>query len=203
MKNGFLSGKIGETVHYQARGRQLVRRRPVRKAPPTEGELLSRHMLELTTAWIKPVLEFVRIGFRKYHENYEGFNAAVSVVRKEALQKNGYNSSIDPSKARLSHGNLANAEDLQAELLPDGTLNFTWIPTADADASPRDRVMLLAYNVEKAFAVQETFGNKRLSGSDSLQLPLNIPGSYHLYAAFIAEDLGRQSQSKYLGSVQL
>lgn len=203
IKNGLISGKIGETVHYQSKGRQLVRRRPVREAGPTEAELLNRFMLEMTTSWVRPVLEFVRIGFRNYTETYEGFNAAVSLVRKEALQKNGYASTIDPSKAKVSDGTLRNAENFMVELLPGGQLNFTWDPLVDAASGPRDRVMLLAYNIEKAAAVHETFGNKRQEGNDSLQLPLYLPGTYHLYAAFIAEDLSRQSNSRYLGTVEL
>lgn len=200
IKNGLISGKIGEVVHYQVRGKQFIRKRPQRKEAPTEGELLSHHMFRVVNSWVRPLLEFVRIGFRGYHERFEGYNAAVSVVRLEALQEDGYNSWVDPSKARVSHGSLPLARNLQAQLQPGGRVDFSWDPSGVFGCSPRDRVMLLAYNVEQKIAVPRTFGNNRYSGSDSLQLPLGYPGKYHLYAAFIAEDLSRQSDSVYLGS---
>ena len=203
IKNGLISGKIGDMVGYQVKGQQFMRKLPKRDAEPTEGELLSQHMLRLVTQWVRPVLPFIRIGFRGYHERFEGFNAAVSVVRLEALQKDGYASWIDPSKARVSHGSLPLSQNLQAQLQPGGLVEFTWDRSGTPKCSPRDRVMLLAYNVELQFALPQTFGNIRHSGHDSLQLPPAKPGKYHLYAAFLAEDLSRQSDSVYLGEVEI
>ena len=202
IKNGLLSGIIGDFVGYQVKGKQFMRRRPVRKAEPSEALLLSNHMFALAAQWVKPLLPFVRIGFRNYNENFEGYNAAVSVIRLEALQKDGYNSWIDPAKARVSHGSLPLPTGLQAQLQPDGRIDFSWDPSGVSGCSPRDRVMLLVYNVGKKFAVPQTFGNIRHAGSDSLQLPPDVTGTFHLYAAFIAEDLSRQSNSVYLGEVE-
>src|SRR5690606_33786172 len=166
IKNGLISGKIGEVVHYQVRGKQFLRKRPQREAPPTEGEIHGQDLLKVVNSWVKPLLEFIRIGFRGYNERYEGWNAAVSVVHREALQRDGDIYWVDPAKARVSHGSLPLAKNLQAQLQPGGRVDFSWDPSGVSGCSPRDRVMLLAYNVEQKLAVPRTFGNIRHTGSD-------------------------------------
>ena len=203
IKNGLISGKIGEVVHYQVKGKQFLRKRPQREAPPTEGELHGQDLLKVVNSWVKPLLEFVRIGFRGYNERYEGWNAAVSVVHREALQRDGDTYWVDPAKARVSHGSLPLAKNLQAQLQPGGRVDFSWDPSGVSGCSPRDRVMLLAYNVEEHWPAFELSGPKRHEGLAWLPLSGNVPGTYHLYAAFVSEDGEEQSESRYLGVVEI
>lgn len=201
IKNGFISGTLGELVGYSLRGKQYIRKRPERKAPPTEGELKNQFMLKLVTAWLQPLKDFVRIGFRNYSQSFEGFNAAFSLLHKEALQKDGYESTIDPSKVRVSYGGVELPSSMEVGLSSAGKLVFSWDPTVGAKGNPQDRVMLLAYNIEKQRAVYEVCGKMRHQGSDYLELSSDVPGKYHVYMAFISKDMKKQSESRYLGDV--
>ena len=201
--NGKIRGKVGDMVGYQIKDKDYIRKAPIRTAPPTEGELKSRFMLEVVSVWLKPIKAFVRQGFRNYSWNFEGFSAAFSVNYKEALIKNGFDSYIDPALVKVSSGNLGLPANLQAELGPEKVLQFTWTPAINNGQGPRDRIMMLAYNPEKEQAFFALFGAIRYQGTDSLPLPGALPGSFHIYAAFLAEDGNRQSESRYLGEVEI
>ena len=202
-KNGKIKGLIGDLVGYERNGENYLRKAPNRTAPATEGELKNRFMLELLSQWLKPITPFLRKGFRSYSWNFEGFSAAFSVNYKNALQKNGYDSYIDPSLVKVSHGELGLSNDLQVLLSPQKVLEFSWSPAINQSQGPRDRIMLLAYNPDQKQAFHELNGPIRYQGSASLSLTSALPGTWHLYAAFVAEDGSRQSESEYLGSLSI
>lgn len=75
-----------------------------------------------------------------------------------------------------------------------------------------DQVMLLAYNIEKeneinsGNAFYNLTGQFRKTGNDTLDiLPDNYHPNkiYHIYVAFSAADRSRQSDSIYLGTVEM
>jgi len=202
-KNGKIKGLLGNMVGYERKGQNYLRKAPNRTAAPTEGELKNRHMLQLVSSWLRPITPFVRKGFRNYSWNFEGFSAACSVLYHDALQKHGFDSFIDPTLAKVSHGNLGLSADLQVLLSPEKILEFSWSPAVNNTQGPRDPIMLLAYDPQTARAFYEMNGAARYRGSDTLSLAEAPPGTYHLYAAFVAEDGTRQSESEYLGSVSI
>lgn len=190
-------------VAYTRNGKNLLRKRPLRKAPPTEGELLNRHLFRIVQAWVKPLTEFLRQGFRAYSETATGANAAKSLIFQNALQRLGYDSYVEPSLVQVSSGSLALPESLEAHLNPDGNIIFSWSTEVGPKASQRDRVMMLAYNIQAKYPVYELSGAKRLAGSDTLPLSGNPAGQYHLYAAFVTEDREVRTNSRYLGMVEV
>ena len=127
-------------------------------------------------------------------------NAASSLLHKTALNRDGYNSTIDPSLVKLSHGSIGLPSDIEA-ILQDEQILFSWSTEIGRDKDPRDRIMMLAYNDEKASASYETSGPQRFQGYASLPLKPVEPGTYHLYVAFIASSAENQSVSRYLGEV--
>ncbi len=201
-KNGNIKGKLGKVVAFEQHGRNYLRQAPNRTAAPSPAELKNRHLLELLTAWLRPVIPVLRKGFRNYSWNFEGFNAAFSVNYKEALQKNGYDSTIDPSLVKISSGDLGLPANLQVSL-NDRDLEFTWTPAVNRSQSPRDRALLLAYSPITSQSFYQLTGAIRYQGHDRLSLSQAQPGTFHIYAAFVAEDGGRQSESQYLGEVNI
>jgi len=103
--------------------------------------------------------------------------------------------------AKLSHGTLPLSEDIGAEKTEDGQLHFSWNRNLVEDSHPRDQAMLLAYDIQHAFANFVLHGQFRETGSDLLRLPADKGRTYHIYFAFIAHDRSRQSDSVYLGTV--
>ena len=201
IKDGALLGKVANLVGYRYRDSYYIRKAPVRKAPPTQKELESQFIFRLIIDWLQPLTPLLRIGFK--NPRVSGFNAAHSQLHKEAVHKEGFQSYIDPSLAKISSGSLTATTDVQVELNPQKQLVFTWDPTLTGNKSPRDRVLLLAYNVERKTPITELSGAKRTVGSDALDLSFAPSGIYHLYAGFVAEDGNSQSDSVYLGEVEI
>ena len=203
LTNGSLTGKLGNVVGFVREGKNLFRVNVRRTAPPTEKELLNRYIFKLVQDWVTPLNPFVKLGFRNYSDRLWGANAAKSLIFKEALQRNGYDSYIDPSLVQLSAGSVPLPASLQAEMTAAGDLEFSWDPSSEANASPRDRIMMLAYNTDLGIAQYELSGAKRFLGRDCLPMASALPGSWHLYAAFVGEEGEEQSGSAYLGRVEV
>ena len=201
--NGPITGSIAETVGSSWNGISYIKSKPRKRTKPlSENEQLTRLHFKMVHEWLQPLLDFVRVGFKGYSPTNYGFNAAKSLLRKEALVKNGFDSWIDPSLARLSAGSLGMSQNMAAVLTEAGQLEFTWNPTLEKEMRARDQVMLLIYDPETGNFKFTTAGGFRSAGRDSFDLSLTPSGTYHVYAAFVAEDRSRQSDSLYLGTIE-
>lgn len=100
----------------------------------------------------------------------------------------------------LSKGDLNHAEDLEVMQIPFG-LQFNW-KTDPKMAWPdaADQVMLLAYFPKHNRTEYELFGNSRISGTASLEIPPSLHGEYmETYMSFISADRTQVSDSVYTG----
>jgi len=104
------------------------------------------------------------------------------------------------------------SEDVQFEKISASELLFSWNPGKVSGGYADDQVMLLAYNIEKEDEVNSgnafysLTGQFRKTGSDTLSIPADnySPNkTYHLYVAFSAADRSSQSDSIYLGTVEM
>lgn len=200
--NGSFSGKLGNITGCKWRGIHYVRKLPKKTAPPSEKQLINRHIFGLVQAWISPINDYVKLGFKDYGQRIYGNNAAKSLIFEKALSKDGYNSKIDPALVQVSHGTLE-LPNIQMELNPGKKLIFTWNPASDINRHPQDQIMPLAYNVEAKFPFFYLYGEFRKKGKEEINLAGSPPGTYHVYAAFVAHDRSRQSNSVYLGSIEI
>lgn len=201
---GSISGSIGNVVGSSWNGIPYIKSKPRKRTSPlSEREQLTRLHFKMVHDWLQPLLDFVRVGFKGYSPTNYGFNAAKSVLRKEALVKDGFDSWIDPGLARVSFGDLGMSANMSVELKDTRELEFTWDPASSKDMGPGDQVMMLAYDpIQKEYNFR-TAGALRSAGRDLLDLGHLPSGTYHVYAAFVAEDRSRQSNSVYLGPVEL
>ena len=199
--NGQVRGKVGNLVYSSWKGIDVVKRAPVRTAPFTEKQKLQQWLFKLTQDWLNPISTVLKIGFKAYTETNQGVTAAKSYLFKNALIRDGYNSWVDPSLMLVSYGNLTPAANLAVILKPENELVFTWDTSVSTGQNQLDQVLLLAYNVQEKEAVSSLGGHFRKDGTASLSLLNRKAGEYHLYAAFVAADRSRQSNSVYLGSV--
>lgn len=201
--NGALRGKVGNLVYTSWKGIEVVKTAPVRTEGFSEKQLQSQYIFRLTQDWLRPIMHFVKIGFKGYTQTNEGVTAAKSYLSHHALNKAGYESTIDPSRMLVSYGDLPLSEDIQVQLTAEKELQFSWNPTVTRAMAPLDQVMLLAYNVEEAAEVSSLGGHFRKAGAASISLANAKSGEYHVYLAFVAEDRSRQSNSVYLGTVSV
>lgn len=198
--NGDASGKVGNFVFSSWKGIPYVKAAPVRNAKFTPKELSNQHNLRESGKWLRPLLEYLRVGYKDYAPTVFGMNAARSYLYSHALNRE--TGSIDPSLMLVSYGSLGLPNTVQVDLDSEGKLSFSWSTETDPDRDPHDQGMLLAYNVEDARPVYNINGQFRKTGQDSLDLS-HHHGTYHLYLAFVAPDRSRQSNSRYLGSVTI
>lgn len=203
LPNGLLgapSGKVGSVVACTWKGQPYLRALPKKQSgAPSEARLQTQSNFSIAHYWLKPLLEVVREGFKDFSPKNFGFNAAKSMLIRNSLAQVDSQVVVDPLKVLISFGDLPLSENLGA-VLEGNEVVFSWDPAIGKAMNSRDQVMILAYDPEKGHAQYEVNGNFRMNGSDRLKLW--NPGTYHLYAAFLAFDRSRQSESVYLGSVE-
>ena len=202
--NGHIRGKIGTVIGSSWKGIPYVKG-PYKKRTAKVGieEAGNRNKFALVHYWLKPVLKFVRVGFKGYTPTVEGFNAAKSYLLLHAFEGVQPDIQINPALVKLSFGDLPLSNDIMVEKTAAGQLTFTWDTAAVQDGHAKDQVMLLAYDVEHRKAYYTTLGQFRSVGTDSLNTDPTPGKTWHIYFAFSAADRSRQSDSVYLGAITM
>ncbi len=194
--NGPFVGKAGSVIGYTVNGvgymKGLYKKRTKK---PKEGEALNRKKFAAAQAWLQPVTDFVRVGFKGYNERFQGFTAAKSWLMKNCIQVIDGEIVIDPALVKISSGNLPLPENIQCSLQELNTFRISWTPARERGFL-HDQAMVMAYDQHSAYGL--VLGSDRTSGEVLVPVdPSSYP--YHVYLAFIAADRSRQSDSVYLG----
>lgn len=200
--NGPIHGKVGSVIGSSWKGIPYVKG-PYKKRTTkvSKKEKTNRNKFSMAQYWLKPLLDFVRQGFKGYSPTVEGFGAAKSWLLLHAFEGAGQDMRINPALVKVSHGDLPLSNDITVEKTPSGELQFTWDNSYVKEGSLYDQVMLLAYDINQQAAYYTTTGQFRSTGMDVLKIPKTKGRTYHLYLAFTAADRSRQSHSVYLGAV--
>lgn len=195
---GPIIGKVG-TVHGSSRNGIGYIKGPYksRTLKVSKKELQNRKKFAMAQAWLSPVLIFVREGFRGYSQRSHGFIAAKSWLLKNAIIINGDEMRIDPTLVKVSAGDLSNPQNMVVTKTDTGDLKFTWDPGKD-QSRDRDQIMMLAYDIDRKYAVQNITGQFYSAGMDILSPNPKYGNNFHVYAAFNAADRSGQSDSVYL-----
>lgn len=153
----------------------------------------------MAQAWLKPLLPFVREGFKGYSTTVEGYLAAKSYLLQNCFTDVAPNIQIDAALMKVSYGDLPLSANIKVKQAKNGSLQFNWNKAVVKGTSGQDQVMLLAYDVDHKMAYYNLTGQFRNVGSDVLIIDTTPGRSYQLYLAFTAADRSRQSNSVYLG----
>lgn len=197
--NGGFSGKVGSVIGYQLNGQDVIRGwSKKRTKKPSKQELANRDKFAQMQAWLKPLLDFLRLGFKNYAPTYQGFVAAKSYNSKHAFKQNVDKTYfIDPALALVSFGAMALPQTMGMEL-NGNEIVFTW--SNEGHYQGIDQAMVLAYVPKTGEAVYDLAAAKRHTGAAVLPMPHNSAGhEVHVYIAFVAFDQSAQSNSYYLG----
>lgn len=196
-------GKIGNVVCYILNGECVVRSRPrKRRGKKTLKEKKNTTGFGGVQAWMKPLTEFVRVGFKGYGTKTGGYKGAVSHALLYAVEGEYPNQYINPEKIMVSGGELDFPATCNMFLDADLKLGFSWDAGIGTDANAYDQAMLLAYCIENNSVVSKVTGAFRMEGADFLQLfPDSEQQEYHVYLGFVAQDRSCQANSRYLGKV--
>ena len=199
---GFVTGKVGDMVFYVLNGENVVRHAGKSVKPRSEAQLANQAKMALVNLVLKPLLEFVNIGFAHVTQDDRSnpYNRAVSYNKINAIAGVYPDLLIDYSEVSVSKGKLPVAEGGTVELVADG-LKFDWLFDSDMPY-PRenDRAMLLAYFPVLGSAVYSLEGASRKAGADLLVLPGELLAEpMEVYIAFVAANGKSVSNSVYLG----
>ncbi|NQX38683.1 hypothetical protein SAMN05421820_101714 [Pedobacter steynii] len=201
---GGFSGKIGPVVGYTLYGVDRMRSLPDRTAPPTENELKNRSQFKLVQDTLNPIKELLKAGFKNYWTVSGGTRAALSYNRKFAVKATEEGYEIDPEQFKISGGSLPGLTGLRVLQESAEVLRFHWNPEDVPGGSRYDQVMLLAMDLQGQKSCYECPGNFRSAGTGMLQLSEDLSGKeVDVYIAVVAKDRSVQSDSQYLGRIQL
>src|SRR5205809_331466 len=104
---GPFNGKVGTVVGATWKGMPYMRARPKsRTGPISKKEKANRDKFTVAQYWLKPILEFVRVGFKDYSQRVVGFSAAKSWMMKNAMEKTADGFLVNPSHMLVSYGDL-------------------------------------------------------------------------------------------------
>lgn len=200
--NNQFQGKIGRTVTYLLNGQWVTRTIGMSDSSPTLLQLAARQVMGLVTFFLRPVRGFIKLGFALAVKNtfLTPNNKASSVNMLKAVAGEYPNQYIDYPNAIFSEGTLPVNTDFKVSLKEDGLL-FEWEPSnLLMGMLPTDRVMVIAYCPKKKYAFYETDGSRRQKGSFHLPLvKFDEEVVLHTYAAFIAANQSKISNSTYTG----
>jgi len=201
---GQMNGKVGNIVISSWKGKPYVKSAPgERTTPPTQKEMANRKKWAMAHAWLQPVTDFVREGFKNYTETVEGFIAAKSYLLKNAFEGEAPDLIINPALVKVSSGRVPLPQHINVTQNTSKELQFTW-DTGDITFDNKyDQVMLLAYDIEGGYAYTRLTGQLRMNGSDILNVQRGLNRTLHVYIAFVSANRQNRSDSLYLGSMYI
>jgi len=197
------TGKIGDLVFYELNGKIVVRSIGKSQKPPTENQQRAQKDLKIVSETIKTLRPFIELGFSTMigDTGMNTHNLAVKYNIKNVIKGTFPNQEIACNKLLVSKGTLKSAQNCVVTQTTD-TLQFSW-DTNPQMAWPEstDQVMMLAYFPASKKVAYSLYGNSRLSGSDELDIPVDLRGEYmETYVSFIAADRKGVADSIYTGS---
>ncbi|NQX39973.1 hypothetical protein SAMN05421820_106375 [Pedobacter steynii] len=201
---GGFSGKIGAVVGYTLYGIDRMRSLPDRTAPPTENELKNRSQFKLVQETLNPIKELLKLGFKDYWTVSGGTRGALSYNRQFAVKATEEGYEINPEHFKISGGSLPGLTGLKVLQESEKFLSFHWNQESAPGGSGYDQVMLLAIDLKGQKSCYECPGNFRSAGTGLLQLSEDLSGKeVDVYIGVLAKDRSVQSDSQYLGRIQL
>jgi hypothetical protein len=200
--NGPVRGKVGTVIGSSWKGIPYIKSRgKARTKKVHKDEKANRDKFAEAQLWLRPLLDFVRQGFKGYTERVEGFVAAKSYLLRNAFEGVAPNRVIKPALVKVSFGRFPLPADITVGIVAPGRLQFTWDTKVADGLSADDQAMLLAYDIEHESAFYTMTGQFRKTGMDELVIAKKAGITYHIYFAFVAADRSQQSDSVYLGTV--
>ncbi len=198
---GGFSGKVGTVIGGSWKGIAYMRSQAQSvKNPRTEAQMEQRSKFALTLAFLKPITNYIRTGYKTYANKQTAFNAAMSYICKNAIAGTYPDYSLDFQAVLVSRGSLTPAENASATTA-EGKLTFTWTDNSGiGDALATDLAMPLIFNKDKNEAVFNTSASSRADGSVEINVPADWVGNeVEPYIAFMSADGKNVSNSVYLG----
>lgn len=201
--HGPFRGRIGNTVYYLLKNKNVSRGIGINTKPPTDLQLRTRLVTKLCSKFLCAVKGFIGTGFSVEAALMDdnAYNQAVKHNKKQIFEGNYPDVKIAYERVMLSKGLLKPAVSWRVTEFPMG-LQFTWHTEPKMSwAEAHEQAMMLAYFPDQDRTEYVLFGNDRVTGNAVLELPPSLQGKYmETYLSFIAADRKQIANSVYTGS---
>lgn len=200
---GGFSGKVGTVIGFIIKGVSYMRSLAGSYTQAnTPAQIEQRAKFGLAISFIRPLTEFLKIGFRNYTDKMSAVNYAMSYTLKNAIRGTYPDFSIDFANVLVSKGALSGALNPNALSIAAGQVTFSWDDNSDEiNAAPTDGALIVAYNPTRNEAVFTNGESTRVDGTQTLAVPTSYSGeSLECYIAFV-DASGKVATSKYIGPV--
>lgn len=198
------TGRSGNRVTYMRLGKLTTRTIGLRTDKPTVPVLKSRQVTALTTALLKPVKDFLIIGFglegKLNLQTY--YTVASSYNRLNAISGSYPDQQIDFTKVLFSQGKMPVTSSILVSRVEKG-LTFKWDASFTAKGiNQNGQVMLMAYDPQKRGTEFQLNAGRRSEGKAFLHIrKRKKPLLLETYISFISESRKSISNSMYVGQV--
>ena len=201
---GGFSGKTGTVIGSSWKGIAVMRGiAPSIAQPNTPAQLAQRAKFSVAGKFLRPLIPFLRIGFRSQAVKMSGFNAAMSYNLQNALTGTYPDYDVDYTKALVTEGNLTGALNPEVTATVAGEIGYTWEDNSDDTIALKDdKVLLVVYNPAKKRAITVIDGNTRAGGSQSITLPSTFTGDeVQCFISFANATRSVVSNSEFVGGI--
>jgi len=171
--NGPFTGKVGPVTGSSWKGTPYVKSNnsvlPERE--PSVAQRNQRMVFAMVSSWLRPMKEWIGIGYAAAAIHKTEMNAAISFVLREALTGTAPNVSVNYPKMVWSMGPLLASFVTRCEVLGDTILHIDWENAAASFyCGAEDEAVFILYNPEKSqFLV---FPGLAMRGDRAVELPL-------------------------------
>lgn len=205
LENLIISGKLGDVVLVNRKGKLHFRSRPKKREKPlSPAQLKQVSVIKAVSPFIAKVKPVVKMGFAGKSDNDK--DSALSFLMKNAVDKSGPVAVLDYTRVLVTRGDLMAPAGGQADYDPTDGLTIQWNDnsgTGSARASDRGLIAAYCPEVHEAICVTEN-GPQR----DKKYISVPVSGLYagrtlHVYLSFISASGRDISKSVYLGEVEV
>ena len=197
--SGTISGKLGKMVLVNGKSGTYVRSLPTPNDSKTEAQLKQRGKMQQANAFLKPLKEFLKVGFVERKPTQNPYQAATSALMRNAFVDN----ELVYSRVRVCQGSVCPPAKNSVSL-SDHVAVFRWDDNSgDIDAKETDQAVILIYSPETQTALFEI---KKETRKDKYCLHLieaRHLGKFQVYMAFINKKHDKISNSNYLGEIEV
>lgn len=196
---GDYSGKIGTVVLVNGKNGSYLRSLPRVNDKKSDKQLKQRSKLQQVNAFLKPIKEFLKIGFVERQMTQNAFQAATSNLLRNAFDEGDENMKLE--KISVCRGSLMPPEGASVSQ-SEHVVIFRWNDNSSAaGAKETDKLVFLLYNIEQGKALWNV---EKATRKDKYEMHLtdnDLEGTFLVYIAFINNKETEVSNSVYLGRV--
>lgn len=184
--HGGFTGRVGNIVGSQLRGKQVLRIRPASVANPnTEKQRNQRERFGLVNRFLATQSQLVKIGFRSYSGRQSAFNAAASYNLRNAITGDYPDVQLNYTDLRISMGQLPGLKSLTAAFEAPDKLRLEWADNSSQQlASADDMLMVGLYETGGNGGITYVNAAARAATMVTLELPDALVGKTVAVFAF-------------------